>query len=420
MPLEPGSDTYIEKIEQINNILIELASGNFDTDITPSDDKDELDAIVAGINMLREELVHSTVSKEFLEGVYNGIVDMLVVVNHEFNIQTVNDAITKTLEYEEPELLAKPLYKLVDPASQEELLERNKELESSNTVRDIELDFQSKGGKSIPVSYSASELKNKFGKKIGYLYIAKDITKIKKTEHQLLIKNKELDTFVYKSSHDLKGPLASIIGLTNIANMEIKDEVSLNYFNLIRTSAIRLDNILINLSELARLRNSATKIDFVDLGKITTEIVDQFMVDGNLKKVLSFKYDIDEIPNFRSNDKIILSVLQNLIDNAIKYRKINIGAAPYVHITISKFEKGAQITIKDNGLGIRKDKVDKVFDMFQRANEKSQGTGLGLYIVKTSVEKLKGTISLKSVERQGSTFKIYLPSLDDIDELIND
>ncbi len=130
MALRPGSKSYVEKIEQINRILIELASGNFETEIIPSDDKDELDAIIAGINMLREELVHSTVSTEFLESIYNGIVDMLVIVTPKFKIQTINEIVRKNLEYSEDELLGKPFYKLVEDICIEEVSNYNKELKT--------------------------------------------------------------------------------------------------------------------------------------------------------------------------------------------------------------------------------------------------------------------------------------------------
>ena len=281
----------------------------------------------------------------------------------------------------------------------------------------FELWFQTKSGKSIPTTCSGSFIYNKEEEPQGILYTAKNISLIKETEQKLIEKNKELDTFVYKSSHDLKGPLSSIIGLTNIADMELTDPVALQYFGLIRQSAERLQNILVDLSELARLRNSAHKVTQVDLKQIIQTVLENYLIDSSLKKEIDFEIELHETPLFFSNDKIIRSIIQNLIDNAIKYRKRHGNIKPHISIKLLSNKKGdIKFVISDNGLGIRADKVSKVFDMFLRATETSKGTGLGLYIVKTSVHKLNGKIHLESIEGKGSTFTLKLPSLEEIKE----
>lgn len=411
-------DSY-EKIEHINQILFELATGNFDVACEPSDDRNEFDALIVGINMLREELRASTVSKNYLQSIYNGIIDMLIIVDIKNDtIEQVNDAVAKELEFRNDELIHTSFKKLLDDEQNTITLEDIYEQMTQNkNASSFELWFQTKSGKSIPTTCSGSFIYNKEEEPQGILYTAKNISLIKETEQKLIEKNKELDTFVYKSSHDLKGPLSSIIGLTNIADMELTDPVALQYFGLIRQSAERLQNILVDLSELARLRNSAHKVTQVDLKQIIQTVLENYLIDSSLKKEIDFEIELHETPLFFSNDKIIRSIIQNLIDNAIKYRKRHGNIKPHISIKLLSNKKGdIKFVISDNGLGIRADKVSKVFDMFLRATETSKGTGLGLYIVKTSVHKLNGKIHLESIEGKGSTFTLKLPSLEEIKE----
>ena len=116
---------------------------------------------------------------------------------------------------------------------------------------------------------------------------------------------------------------------------------------------------------------------------------------------------------FFSDEKLVSSLLQNLIDNAIKYRKIGYKRA-YLKIYADEVKGWTQIKISDNGMGINEQLQDKVFDMFFRANEISQGTGLGLYIVKNTIEKMGGTIEFESEEGKGTCFTLYIPNRNDL------
>lgn len=103
-------------------------------------------------------------------------------------------------------------------------------------------------------------------------------------------------------------------------------------------------------------------------------------------------------------------VVSNLLANALRYHDPE-KTDPYVYISIQPSDAGVTISINDNGIGISRDKHEKVFDMFYRASVQSEGTGIGLYIVKETVEKLNGTITLISEPGVGSDFSIYLPTI---------
>ena len=112
---------------------------------------------------------------------------------------------------------------------------------------------------------------------------------------------------------------------------------------------------------------------------------------------------------FSSDPWRIGEIFRNLISNAIKYRKIN-GESCRVSIKVDVNSERALIVFKDNGIGISAENLSKIFEMFYRASEQSEGSGLGLYIVKNAVEKLEGLLSVKSKPGEGTTFEITLPN----------
>lgn len=218
-------------------------------------------------------------------------------------------------------------------------------------------------------------------------------------------KNDELDSFFYRVSHDLKGPIASLQGLYGLVKADVTDPVALPYFEMYRSQVNRIHNIvmgLINLTQMKHLEASKEKIDFTSL---VNECISSYGYLEIFKKI-KFIIEIQDDIEFYSEWTIINTILQNLIENAIKYSS---PVDPYVKVLISQNENEVSIVVEDNGLGIDKDHQAKVFDMFYRANVRAKGSGLGLYILKRAVERLNGQINLKSKLNEGSVFTVILP-----------
>ncbi|MFH1320769.1 MAG: PAS domain S-box protein [Bacteroidota bacterium] len=237
--------------------------------------------------------------------------------------------------------------------------------------------------------------------------LQKEINVRKKTEENLRIKNRELNTFVYKASHDLRAPFASISGLTHLAKNNIKDPASFEYLDLIEISTNRLDNMLKDLVEISTVMQGVVEKEPVNIEKFVNEVIDSLKHTPQARDV-DFRLNFSQKKKFVSDPKLLTSVLQNLIDNAAKYNTSR-TKDHYVEIKAQELEEGIRFNIIDNGDGIPKKFHNKVFDMFFRASEESKGTGLGLYIVKTNIEKLGGTIKMKSQVGIGTRFTIYLP-----------
>jgi signal transduction histidine kinase len=231
--------------------------------------------------------------------------------------------------------------------------------------------------------------------------------KIKVANEQLQKTNIELDNFVYKVSHDLRAPIASVLGLVNLAKIENKVDVLREYFNMIEKSAEQQDVFIkdiLDLSRNSRLVVNKDKIQWEELLNDTFDNLKYSVKDKRIDKIINIRGRT----SFYSDQRRIKVIFNNLISNSIRYAN---GKDPKVEIDINVNKATADIMIADNGIGIEKPHQKRVFEMFYRATDSNVGSGLGLYIVKESVDRLNGQIDLKSEKGQGTVFNISIPNL---------
>lgn len=238
------------------------------------------------------------------------------------------------------------------------------------------------------------------------------ITEKKAAEQELLKTNYELDSFVYRSSHDLRAPLRSILGLVNILHIEPEPQAQKEYLDLIEKSVKKLDSFIADMTDFSRnsrLEMEAKTIDFEQLLKESIENL-QYMENA---PVIRIEQEIALTEPFCSDRKRLSILFQNLLSNAIKYHNFQ-QESPFIRLSVRPLSdrQGVEICFQDNGQGIHEEHLVRIFDMFYRANSEAQGSGLGLYIVAQVVERLKGRIEVASVFGEGSTFTLYLPDLE--------
>jgi signal transduction histidine kinase len=230
--------------------------------------------------------------------------------------------------------------------------------------------------------------------------------KVKERTRELQEKNTQLDTFVYKASHDIKGPLKSVIGLTKVGMKDSSDAVAQEYFKHILKSTNRLDGLLSEFLSMTKVQQAeVTKVP-IDFKELVDEVQEGFRNFEGYEKV-NFDIQVTGSNDFLCDRQLLYSIIQNMIENAIKYRDDEKKDC-YLKIRIDNSSSKAKMEFADNGLGIPKEMQDKIFDMFFKVNESSNGTGLGLHMVKIAIEKLKGRISVNSAPAKGSTFLIEL------------
>lgn len=221
--------------------------------------------------------------------------------------------------------------------------------------------------------------------------------------------NTEMDNFVYSVSHDLKAPLASILGLVDLTQLENDPEKVGEYFALIKKSLIKLNNFIMDLLHLSRNNRTALSVHEINFNNLLDEIFEELNYMENSEQIRK-EVKVNASAVFYNDDKRIAIVLKNLLSNAIKYSITTYREASIkIFININAIE--CKIIIVDNGIGIAQEHQEKIFDMFYRGTELSNGTGIGLHIVKEIMTKLNGKISFESTFGEGSTFHLSIPNL---------
>ncbi|MEJ7646007.1 MAG: PAS domain S-box protein [Chryseolinea sp.] len=242
---------------------------------------------------------------------------------------------------------------------------------------------------------------------IGIYGVYVDITERKRIEEELQIRNAELDNFVYKVSHDLRAPLSSIRGLVNLSRLPGNTDDPMEYIDIIGTKVAHLDHFISDVlshSKNLKIDVTVSRVDFASI--IEETFNDLNYLEG--AKGIRRQIKIEGI-DFHSDPWRIAEILRNLVSNAIKYRKLD-QVTSEIAIKINVDHLRAEISFADNGIGIDEINLAKVFEMFYRATEQSDGSGIGLYIVRNAVEKLAGQISVASRVGQGTRFTILLPN----------
>jgi PAS domain S-box-containing protein len=219
--------------------------------------------------------------------------------------------------------------------------------------------------------------------------------------------NHELDNFIYRSSHDMRAPLTSVLGLVELIQGETDESERDEYIAMIGKSVHKLDSLLVNISQYAKNKKLEIKYQPIQFNTIVQEIVDGIRFAKNAQDI-DFQIDIVQESGFYSDEERIRSVIGNLVSNAVRYRST--WHDSFVKIMVHVTPGAAHLEVTDNGIGIETEYQSRIFDMFFKASQKSVGSGLGLYIVKEMVSAMHGTISLQSVYAEGTTFLVDIPN----------
>ena len=237
--------------------------------------------------------------------------------------------------------------------------------------------------------------------------INKDLeSRIEASTSKLKQAYKELDTFFYRSSHDFRRPITTFLGLAGVAKITVKDPVSLELFDKVSETATGLDKMLRKLQSISDLGSQQMIYKDVSVRELVQEVLDGL---GDLirKQGIIVQMEIDENLSFISYPALVKIIIENLIENAIHFAGFE---KPFVRVRFSVDNQIARLVVTDNGQGIFEEYQNRIFDMYYRANDRSKGNGLGLYISKKAIEKLEGRIYFTSLQGEGSTFTAEFPN----------
>lgn len=232
------------------------------------------------------------------------------------------------------------------------------------------------------------------------------VRRIKAMNQKLSKLNEELDKFVYSASHDMRAPLASMLGLVNLAKISQSTETKDQCFDMIEKSVGKLDNFIKDIIDYSRNQRTAVARDEVHIEKSLKEVVEDLRFldeEGNIKS-----YVKSEVEKINTDSRRFGVVLRNIVANAFLYHDKS-KEVRFIEISCQKNESNIEIQIEDNGLGMETATVKQIFKMFYRGHEDSQGSGLGLYIAKENIEKLNGKINVESTLGEGTKFTLIFP-----------
>lgn len=223
--------------------------------------------------------------------------------------------------------------------------------------------------------------------------------------------NNELDRFIYSTSHDLRSPVASVLGLVNVARREVSDPNANNYLRLIEDRMLKLDHVITDILAISKVKKYEPKYEMIDFNALMADSMGDVRVLAEGKKI-DIRYMESASNRFVGDYSLTRMVLGNLLSNAVKYHFPG-RPDPYIQVDFEKTMGRVSFAVADNGEGIDKAHHDKIFDMFYRASETAQGTGLGLYIVKETLARIGGSVELESIRGKGTTFRVTLEQRDE-------
>ncbi|OIQ22286.1 PAS domain S-box protein [Lacinutrix sp. MedPE-SW] len=347
--------------------------------------------------------------------IYKSIdVGIIVVANSAGKIKEWNKGAELAFGYKEKEILGRPFAILTTEKNRErnikELLTAVEKLEDNKNVDIIELQCLRKNGEEFPVEFTLSSLT--INGKTSYCAMMLDISKRKTLENKLQEKTEDLESFLYRSAHDLRAPFASAQGLLNLLKEEKDINKAQEIVKMLDTTINNgklLSNKLLEASVISAKKHEYRRIDF---SKIIRNVLIKLRNASNIENI-DFSIDVDVPKNYKTKPELIISLFRSLIQNAIQFsRPIENGYVPKIEVVVKKVKKHIVIEINDNGIGIEKKNISKIFNLYYKSNnDNCSGSGLGLYIVKSIVEGLEGDIKVKSsvAENSGTSFKIKLP-----------
>ncbi len=272
----------------------------------------------------------------------------------------------------------------------------------------IEFEITTKAGRNVFIEILPHHIK--FEGETIVLNIIQNITGRKNILKELEEKKNDLELLLYRSGHDLRTPFTTLEGLVNLIKANPTNISTPEIIDMFETVINDGKNLIDNLSTSSLLIKKSISKQEINLKSLVNKTIKNLShIDGFSS--IGFNINIAEDFKINSNLQMLSSIFQNIIQNAIKYKRpINNKHTPFIIINAFKSSTGVEILIKDNGLGIYPKDLDKVFDLYYRSNNVIQGTGLGLYITKTIVQKLNGTISVKSILNEMTEFEIKLPN----------
>jgi len=375
-----------------------------------------------------EERRRSEAARALLAAAVQSSEDAIITLALDGRITSWNRGAERVFGYTEAEILGRPILLLIPEELHAQEMEILRRLEKGERVEQFETQRMTKDGRRIDVSLTVSPVRDDQGVLVGASKVSRDITERKRAEAEILRLKEdlerrveartaeltealaELDAFTGMASHDLRAPLRTISSFATVLVEDYAsklDDTAKNYAARIAAACERMRRLIDDLLAYARLTKGELVPESIDLGTLTLNIVSRLKAEIPDR---TLKIDIEKpLPVVRGHKIMLAQVLENLLSNAVKF--VRPGTEPEIHIGVNHEGSWVRLWIRDNGIGISEEYLNRLFRPFERLPEGQTypGVGLGLAIVKRAMERMEGKLGVESKPGKGSTFWVELP-----------
>jgi len=377
--------------------------------------RDEDGRIAGGVNLLVDITARKLAeiaterAQRLLSAIVDSSDDAIISKNLNSIITSWNKSAERLFGYTSEEVIGKPINLLIPSDRQDEepsiigRLMRGERVDHFETVR------RRKNGTLVDISLTISPIRDSSGRVVGASKIARDITKGKRAEAEILRANRDLEHFAFAASHDLQEPLRTItiyselLGTRHAGKL---DEQAIEYLHYVRNAATRMGTLVSDLLSYAQVSKLEESEELTDANEALARAIEclSHTIAENEARVSS-----ESLPAVTMHRTHLQQLFQNLVGNALKYRKKDL--APEVHISAEQQAGRWIFTVRDNGIGISQQYKEYVFGIFKRLHTSSEyaGTGIGLATCRRIVDQYQGEIWVESEPGEGSIFRFAIP-----------
>ena len=230
---------------------------------------------------------------------------------------------------------------------------------------------------------------------------------VEKRTQQLRRTNEELDQFLYRSSHDLRRPLTTILGLKYVAELTVTDRSVLELFEKVTDTAHNMDKMLsklITVSDISKTSLRATRIDFGALAELMRTKFEKQLEASNI----DFQLQLGPKVDFRAPERLVEIVVEQLVENSINFVSHE-REQSFIRVEVVTQNSRGIVRIVDNGIGIDPSVKDRLFEMYFKGTERSHGNGLGLYVAQKAAQKIMGSVEYVDDLPNATAFELVVP-----------
>jgi PAS domain S-box-containing protein len=364
------------------------------------------------INDINEEIAHKLKYNQVLEQANSAI----LVCDEEMRVTYFNHAAEKLFGIGRDKVVGRPLVALLP----QRLIDRLMEMTRSRSFAEAEMykgTFDEELTKVNGSRFWGSINMNStsIGSERQYIVFITDSTErihysrlLQEKNEELQKTNHQLDSFLYSAYHDLRSPLTTLLGLTNLMSQPESSDDMKTFGEMIQKTVKKLDRVLMDMVSFSKNAKQYVKSNLIHFNELIDHTLADLSHDFELSDYTIHRQINETIP-FYSDEERLGIILTALVKNALQFSRIE---EPRKTLTLqcTTLPDGLTLVVEDNGMGIGKGQFDKVFNMFYRGTDRSMGSGLGLYLVQETALKLKGTIQLESEVGEFTRFTLFIPN----------